>query len=389
MEPELANTAEPRWEPEPGVIWRYYVDIVGRCNLACPSCPVGNMPEVQQPTGYMKPELLDAIVRKAKAECAARVKFALFNWTEPLLHPKLAEMIEVVNSHGLKCGLSSNLNIVKDIDAVMRANPSYLKVSLSGFTQDSYGVTHRKGKIEVVKRNMAIVADAKRRAWATTRLTIAFHRYLGNHEDERRMKEYAESLGFEFGPYYAYLMPLEKNLAFAEPETTDTQLTSEDQALIGRLALPLDLAIEAAKRRRHRPCRLRDQEMAINCEGRVMLCCAVYERSKNDLGSYLDVSLEDLQKLKYEHNQCTSCMRNGIHVLATGDSPVFDTLARENEARLRPESVAMREHRHQSRGFYALPRKMRKEYGKLKFRAGQWIWRKPDPPARTPRAGRP
>ena len=31
------------------VRWLFDVDIVGRCNLRCPSCPVGNSAEVPRP----------------------------------------------------------------------------------------------------------------------------------------------------------------------------------------------------------------------------------------------------------------------------------------------------------------------------------------------------
>ena len=179
----------------------------------------------------MRPEMLDRIVDKATTECRV-VGIYLYNWTEPLLHPRLAEMIRVVQGHGVPCGLSTNLNVMPNLDAVMEANPHMLKVSLSGFTQETYGVTHRRGDIEVVKRNMAEVARAKARSGATTRLVVAFHRYLGNHEDEDRMSALCESLGFEFEPAWAYLMPFEKMLAFADPAAADVRLTDDDHALI-------------------------------------------------------------------------------------------------------------------------------------------------------------
>ena len=92
----------------------------------------------------------------------------------------------------------------------MEAKLEMLRVSLSGFTQGGYGYTHRRGKIEVVKRNMIEVARAKARAKRKTRLVVTFHRYLGNHEDEVCMKDYAGSLGFEFEPVWAYLMPFRR-----------------------------------------------------------------------------------------------------------------------------------------------------------------------------------
>ena len=74
--------------PEPS--WSFDVDIVGRCNLSCPSCPVANMSGTPLQSGYISPELLDQIVRKAVSECKV-TNFALYNWTEPFIHPKLLE----------------------------------------------------------------------------------------------------------------------------------------------------------------------------------------------------------------------------------------------------------------------------------------------------------
>jgi MoaA/NifB/PqqE/SkfB family radical SAM enzyme len=345
------------------MMWHFNVDVVAGCNLRCPSCPVGNSPGANTARGYMTPELLGEIVDKARAECE-RVKFSLYNWTEPFLHPRLHEMVGAARSRGVRCGISSNFNIIRNIDAVMEANPTYLKMSVSGFTQESYGVTHEKGDIEVVKENMAIVAEAKRRARATTRLTVPFHRYLGNHEDEERMRGYAESLGFEFNPAWAFLMPLEKALAFADPETTDVTLTETDRAIIARLALPLDQAI-AESRTHPMPCKLRDEQMTIDCQGNVMLCCTVYDSERYRLGSYLDMPLEKLQALKYEHPQCESCMRNGLHVLFTyGAGERLDEIAIENVAKHHPDAnlLGMREHARKPRGIRAWPSKIRKKY---------------------------
>ena len=88
-----AETPDDRWAPDPKSRWQFYVDVVGACNLRCPSCPVGNS-TAKMPHGYMSPSLLDEIVRKAVSECQ-RLQVSLFNWTEPFLHPRLAEMIRV------------------------------------------------------------------------------------------------------------------------------------------------------------------------------------------------------------------------------------------------------------------------------------------------------
>jgi hypothetical protein len=47
----------------------FNIDVLGSCNLRCPSCPVGNTKEFRLPTGFMDPQLLAAIITKAKSEC--------------------------------------------------------------------------------------------------------------------------------------------------------------------------------------------------------------------------------------------------------------------------------------------------------------------------------
>ncbi len=320
---------QPTWTHDPKIEWHFDIDIVGGCNLRCPSCPVGNLMDVRNAKGHMKPELLDKIARKAKAECG-NVNISLFNWTEPFLHPKLAEMIRTVSAYDIPCSLSSNLNIVKDLEGVLAANPKDIRISLSGFTQERYGYTHKRGDIEVVKRNMAKLAEVKEKVGSSSRLSVAFHRYLGNHEEEEAMRNFAESHGFDFHPLWAYLMPLEKVLAFTGSEMTDVTLSDEDRDVIESFALPLDQALEASRKRRSHPCTLRDHQMAITVTGDVMLCCTAYDQAKYSLGSYVDMPLEEIQVLKYRQDACGACMEKGIHMLFVYGADDVNEIARRN-----------------------------------------------------------
>jgi hypothetical protein len=277
-------------------------------------------------------------------------------------------MVRVVTGHGLPVGLSSNLNILRNIDAVMEANPTYLKVSVSGFEQSSYEITHRRGDIEKVKENMRLVAEARTRAGATTRLEVPFHRYLGNHEQEAQMTEFATDLGYEMTPVWAYMTSLEKALAFAEPEATDIVLTAEDRDLMSRLALPMDEALEVARKHAIPECRLRDRQLAINCEGHVTLCCTVFDPVKYGIGSYLDLPLSEIQLLKSKHEACGSCMKNGIHTLFMYEAAKeFDEIAVANVERHYPGThlVGMADRKQKSRGLGAIPRKLKKRLARF------------------------
>src|ERR1700733_10154144 len=139
--------------------WRkqytFYIDVFSHCNLRCPSCLVGNNfgDIAHQPRGLMSAQLLGAILDKAKSECDIRL-IGLYNWTEPLLNPKLPELVREVKSRDLVCSLSSNLNKLPDPERLLAEHPDHFRISLSGFTQPIYEIGHRDGQIEVVKRNM-------------------------------------------------------------------------------------------------------------------------------------------------------------------------------------------------------------------------------------------
>ncbi len=313
---------------DPRTKWQFDIDLVGNCNLACPSCPVGNMADSHVSERFMRPELLEQILRKATSECRVYGVY-LYNWTEPFLHPKLAEMVRIVRSFGVPCGVSTNLNLLRDIDDVLAADLSMLKVSLSGFTQDVYGTTHRRGDIETVKRNMTLVSEAKQRVGAKTRLVVAFHRYLGNHEDEHQMRAFAEDLGFEFEPAWAYFMPLEKMLAFAGSDFVDVEINDEDRAIIDRLAIPLDKSVEVMRENYEESCPLRDKQVAITSAGDVMLCCTVFDKTKYKIVPFLDTSLAEIQDIRNAHAMCDACMSNGLHNFFTYNSEKLDALALE------------------------------------------------------------
>jgi MoaA/NifB/PqqE/SkfB family radical SAM enzyme len=305
------------------------IDIGGACNLQCPSCPQGNIRDYRLPHGFMTSELLERIVEKTNAECQ-EVKISLFNWAEPLLHPRLPELINIVQDAGIPCHLSSNLNILPDADAMMAANPVSLRISNSGFSQEVYGYTHKRGNIEKVKKHMIELAEAKKRHQASTGIHVYYHRYLHNLGDEPLMRDFARDCGFYFHPVWALFFPLEKILIYLGEEGFDFSLTEEDRSLISNLALPLHPALAAARKYQSRPCRLRENEISLDFKGNFTLCCGVFDARKYTLGNYLDIPLEDIQKLRHSHPLCGTCMRQGAHVYMTYGIEEMDELVLRN-----------------------------------------------------------
>lgn len=284
------------------------MDVVGSCNLRCPSCPVGNMGPINQ-SGTADVSLFSKIIAKADDDFDI-TRVSLYNWGEPLLHPRLAELVQIVKKRNLYCALSSNLNVLRNEEQILAANPDELRISLSGFSQDTYGHTHARGDIERVKQNMLRLARAKKSLPNNkTRIDVYFHKYRTNLHDLEPMKAFAESLGFHWMENWAYLMPLEKVLQFAEGTLSKT----DSQFVESHIALPMREALAEARHFAHEPCRLWNEQIVLDHRGNALLCCGVYDFAANGLGAFLDMKPGDLMEAKRDHPTCTKCQSHGIH----------------------------------------------------------------------------
>jgi hypothetical protein len=293
---------------------------------------MGNSFDRDSAGGSMSPELLTRILEKAIGE--RKIDFVcLYNWTEPLLHPRIGDLVRVVKSFGLACDLSSNLNVAKRLEDVVKAAPDFFRVSVSGFTNATYRKHHSGGDIETVKQNMQRLAELVDEHQPGTRVEVYYLRWLGNLDEEILMQQYSERLGFTFTADWAWISPIEKILDLA---ACDTSLFSgKDRELIESLARPFRATIDAATRNyaNFGPCPLFNDFLVLDCTGRVALCCGVYDQNLYTVGDYLDHSLPDLFEMKAQNPHCRmtckQCMDLGLPAIGMR-SPELNNLAITN-----------------------------------------------------------
>jgi len=283
------------------------IDILGVCNLACPTCPQSG--DNLLPRKRMSLDLLNQILDKAQRESAIS-GVGLFNWTEPLLHPECDEMVAAVVSRRIPCHLSTNLNDIRNLPETLEANPTSIRISLSGWSPETYERTHAKGNIQAVKSNMlhlvALLHDTK----ATTQINVLWHRYKHNTHEEAEARRACEWNGFNFQTCEAYLMPVERvwrNWVGSEREPE----------IAGELLTPLEDAKQMCAKLVKETCRLQTRELTIDCAGDVHLCCALYDPKLSRIGKYLDLSLSEIQEFKYRSAVCSNCISSGCHAYAT------------------------------------------------------------------------
>ncbi|MHA7815785.1 MAG: radical SAM protein [Pseudohaliea sp.] len=297
-----------RYAPREADRYVYAIDIVGTCNLRCPSCPVANSDDSHRPKGTMPEPLFLDILAKVKREApGGRAAVWLYNWGEPLLHPALDRIIGAVRGAGLPSMISTNLNYDRGLERLAGNLPDVIKVSLSGWHPDSYQRSHTGGDIDRVKHNLerlrAIVAESPR----PCRVWVGQHLYRHNYHERDEVRSACEALGFEWQPVQAFWQPLEKLLQLVEGRNIADPLYGE---------LLVDPVRNAEHVRRHRrkayDCELRFNQTVINVDGSVSLCCATYAPENRIAGSFLTTAHEDLEAARYRHALCGRCRGAGL-----------------------------------------------------------------------------
>jgi MoaA/NifB/PqqE/SkfB family radical SAM enzyme len=297
------------------------IEVVGTCNLRCPSCPVGNAEGGRRSgsIGGTMPlerlrEALDWIGRSV-ADDPARIKICLFSWGEPLIHPDLPALIAEVKRRGFLVALSSNLNFVRDLDAVVRAGVDEFTVSVSGFTQAAYAVSHTGGDIEVVKRNMRELSDAIDRSNAATRVMVHYitYRHNAGAEEFSAMADLSERLGFEYTPSLAFFIPVEKLIGMAAGRSYPGDKPILDQLVVPiaeqlRISAP---AVPAAT------CPLIEDRFDIDVDGAVRLCCASFDRRYTVAPSFAGIGFDESLRRRRASDLCGDCSARGLERIFT------------------------------------------------------------------------
>jgi radical SAM protein with 4Fe4S-binding SPASM domain len=120
--------------------WSYplhmHVELASFCNARCPVCPIG-AGTLTRPAQAMSPErygrLLDEVGRYL-------ITISMWAWGEPLLHPRLAEILRLTRRHNLISFLATNGDRLADeavTDALLAEPPTYLIVALDGLTRET------------------------------------------------------------------------------------------------------------------------------------------------------------------------------------------------------------------------------------------------------------
>lgn len=283
----------------------FTIEIAGSCNLACPSCPRGNChPSLAPPAGMMDVGLFSRIIDKILVESPAVTHISLYNYGDPLLHPRLPDILKVLHERHIFSALSTNFSWEIDLKKLVQAQPGELKISVSGFYQDTYARTHTGGDIRLVKANMYKLRHYMDRYFPELNVKVEYHLYRDNRgRDLEEMKKLCAELGFVFNPFFAIVVPVE--LILKRIEDGDRTLDQIESLLAVGLEDGLNVA---AKFKNTEDCSYYHQTN-INIDGSVALCCVSYNGDNSIIApSFMETDMVTLEHAKRSHPFCFKCM---------------------------------------------------------------------------------
>jgi radical SAM protein with 4Fe4S-binding SPASM domain len=131
------------------------------CNLRCALCPVTT--GLHRKTGNMEYELF----KKFLDEVGDYLLLIMFwDWGEPLINPRIYEMIKLAKDRGIKTVTSTNAHLLanrENAEKLVHSGLDTLIVAIDGITQEAYTKYRKSGNVKTVIEGIRCVLEARKK----------------------------------------------------------------------------------------------------------------------------------------------------------------------------------------------------------------------------------
>jgi len=137
-----------------------HIEPTNICNLKCPLCPAGSG-SLKRPKGIMSFDMFQTVLNELEDVLLCVILFA---FGEPFLNKELPRMIKECTDRNILTLTSTNGHCLQTLDEALRivdARLSALIIAMDGSTQEIYQAYRKSGKLEMVKRCVANIEQAK------------------------------------------------------------------------------------------------------------------------------------------------------------------------------------------------------------------------------------
>ena len=130
-----------------------HFSVTGRCDQACAGCFYSARPGSAVTATDAPFDLFERVVRQASD---ARVFQMALGGGEPLLHPRITDMIAYCHERGLHSEISTNATLLDERMSreILRAGLGTIYLCMDGVTKETYEKVRRHGDFEATKENI-------------------------------------------------------------------------------------------------------------------------------------------------------------------------------------------------------------------------------------------
>lgn len=284
-----------------------YWDIVNICNARCKYCLTG-ISKCEDPK-FIESQIfekgLDRLLEKGIISTEQSV-VSLYNWGEPFLHPKLSDLIEILNKRNLKYAFSTNANKLPVINKAFVENLDHIIISMPGFSQNSYDKIHGF-KFEHIKNNIAKLVKSCNDNGFKGYFSVSMHVYQFNLDELEPARIFCENLGIRFNPYYAILNNWDELVSLADKNLTYDKLEEISQDL-----LMFDFRQKLNSSPDNYECPQKNY-LIIDEDGNIMHCCQLPKGDPDHIsGSIFDEDIEIAINNRQNTPVCSKCLSSGL-----------------------------------------------------------------------------
>ncbi len=281
-----------------------HLEISGKCNARCHWCQTGLANELGHKSNnfmdYRKfTQVVEYLLEKGVINNRNRVR--LFNWGEPLLHPRFKDIVHYLAERKIYYEISTNGSKMLEVHDPDDLNYlTQILFSMSGFSQESYDKGHRLN-FERVWQNITNTSLLLRDVGFKGRMILQYHLYQHNLDEMVDAARFAHEHGLQFGCSYAYINDFERFHAYLEGT-----LVSDDMRRASReLFLSAMHTAESLEKRPRHPCK-QLKFLHIDQDCNLIVCCS----ASRVLGNMLEIDLEKVQAMRECSPECARCAKN-------------------------------------------------------------------------------
>lgn len=283
--------------------YNYEIDVSGYCNLRCLTCPNGNRPKKNNQT-MMTLKTFKEILTKLVHENPFVTDVQLYSWGEPLLNQELPEMISYANQLGIANSISSNLSLKCDLEKIVRAKPTWFRVSISGWGEN-YGINHQGGRWDLVLENLRELSLLKSQLHPEMITELNLHIYKYNKNDVNKFIDLCNELSIKLHLSRAMIYPLESLMDFLEEKKVSYEFIK------GTDLLDFDLKRDVHVLSKNLSCAWENQ-LVIDSNLQVNGCCEIYDDRRSIIAkNYLETPLNKIIDAKKNMEICKRCRKIG------------------------------------------------------------------------------